>query len=145
MTFNYNPDDRPEDGEAEFAKPGVYEFVVDDIRETTFSTGSEGWNVRLMVGAFDSRDIKVYDNIVNTARALWKMEQFLNAFGLDFNNIPSGGWRPDGFIGQSGKADFVRGARGYLEVKAYLPAKAGKNPAAKSNEPPPHGDSDAPF
>ena len=130
MSFDYNPSDKTEN-EGGRAEPGVYPFVVDQITETVFRSGNSGWKVELMVGAFPDRDIRVFDNMVNTPNALWKFEQFCQAFGFDFTSPPPGGWKPEQFIGKQGTADFEMGDRGYLQVKFYSAASANNGPDAR--------------
>jgi hypothetical protein len=122
MAFDYNPEEKEEGGGR--AEPGTYGFKVDDIKETTFRTGSEGWKVELLVSALPDKDIRVYNNLVNLPKALWKFEEFLNAFGFDFMNPPRGGYKPEQRINKTGKARFVKNDRGYLEVDEYLAATA---------------------
>jgi hypothetical protein len=150
MSFNYNPADKTESGGGK-AQPGTYKGKVDQITETTFRSGNDGWKVKLMVGALPDRDITVYCNLVQTPAALWKFEEFCNAFGFDFNSPPPGGWNPGQFEGKTFQAVFKAGEK-YLEVDQFLPASANNGPDAKRpapakrmDEPPPPGDDDCPI
>jgi hypothetical protein len=146
--FKCNPKDKTEGGGS--AQAGTYPYVVDHITEKTFNSGNDGWKVELMVGAFPDRDIRVFCNLVNVPSALFMMEQFCNAHGVDFN---SGEYDPTDFEGRSGKAAFVKNEKGYLDVKTFLAASANNGPDARkaaparkpvSNEPPPPSDDDCP-
>lgn len=163
MSFAYNPDEMIEGGGR--AEAGKYRYKIDDIQEVTFRSGNPGWKVILLVAAFDDRDIKVFDNIVNTPGALWRLKQLCDACGKDFNNPPVGGWDPYDFVNKTGTADFEVADNGYLKVKEYCAASAntGPNtrqtarpntrqenhdygpPAWDANNPPPPTDDDVPF
>jgi hypothetical protein len=147
--FKCNPKDKTEGGGS--AKPGIYPYVVDQITEKTFNSGNDGWKVELMVGAFPDRDIRVFCNLVNVPAALFMMEQFCNAHGVDFN---SGEYDPRDFEGKAGRAEFKNNEKGYLEVKAFLPASANNGPDTRKSpparrpsgdEPPPLTDDDCPI
>jgi hypothetical protein len=155
MSFNYNPQDKIDNGGK--AEPGEYLFKVDQVTETTFRTGSEGWKVQLLVGAFPDKDIKVFVNFVQSPAALWKFEEFCASLGFDFNAPPTGGWRPEQFEGRTGKALFKKPEK-FLEVDTFLPASANNGPDTRrkaapvarpasrsADEPPPPGDDDCPM
>ena len=129
MSFSYNPQDKIDNGGR--AESGTYTFKVDEITEKTFKTGNDGWAVKLMVAAFDDRDVTVFDNIVNVPSALWKFEQFCQAFGFDFLNPPEGGYQPHQFEGRLGKAEFEKDDKGYLKVKEYQPTAANNGPDSR--------------
>lgn len=152
MPFNYNPQDKVDSGGR--AEPGEYRFRVEEAAETVFRSGNEGLTLKLAVAAFPEKDITVFARFVYTPKALWRLEQFMAAVGVDFANPGE----PHGLIGKSGKATFVVGENGYLEVDNYLPANANNGPdtrraatktstraPARGAEPPPHGDDDVPW
>ncbi len=120
--MNYNPEDRAEGGGGggQRAQPGTYAFCVNDANETTFRSGNQGIKIKMDVAAFEDRDVTCFDNFVYVPQALWKLEQFLTALGLDFNDPPS----VDHLIGREGKAKFILGeerdGRRYLEVDEFL-------------------------
>ncbi len=131
--MNYNPNDKTEGGGR--ATAGRYRFKVDDAQETTFKSGNEGVQVTLLVGAFDSRDVKVFDRFVFLPNSLWKLEQFMQSIGLDFHDTSI---KPGDMVGLAGEASFVVGEKGYLEPDTYLPAEAGntaKPPAKRQPAP----------
>ena len=149
MTFKCNPKDKTEGGG--LAEPGTYTYKVDQIEETTFRSGNDGWKVTLLVSAMQDRDIRVFCNLVNVPAALFMMEQFCNAHGVDFN---SGEYEPRQFEGKVGKAIFEKGDKGYLQVKTFLPSSANNGPDARrpaprqsvrGDEPPPLTDDDCPI
>jgi hypothetical protein len=159
--MNYRPGDKIDGGGR--AEPGTYVFRVDEARETTFKTGTEGAEVTLMVGAFTDRDIKVFERFAYMPKALWKLEQFMNAIGEDFAHP---GEIYD-LVGKTGRAEFEHDEKGYLRVKEYIPANANNGPDSKPTQrtaqrppphpssgyrqpeadkgPPPHSDDDCPF
>jgi hypothetical protein len=161
MPMNYRPDDKIDGGGR--AEPGTYVFRVEEARETTFKTGTEGAEVTLMVGAFEDRDITVFERFAYMPKALWKLEQFMNAIGEDFAHP---GEVYD-LVGRTGRAEFEHNDKGYLRVKEYIPANANNGPDIKrvqkstqqllqrqpsgcrqpemNDEPPTHGDDECPF
>lgn len=154
--MNYNPSGYVRGEGGGKAVEGDYDFKVDDMQEATFDSGNSGWKVTLLVGAFDTRDVKVFENLVNVESARWKIDQFLTALGFDFMNPPD----TDEVIGRTGRAHFAPDKKtGYLKATEYFePGKSGRparGPAqtqrraapAKSYDygPPPLTDDDAPF
>lgn len=123
--MNYNPSEKVDSGGR--ATAGRYRFKVDEANETVFRSGSEGVKLKLLVAAFKDKDVKVFDNLVFHPNALWKVEQFMQSIGLDFNDTSI---QAHDLVGLTGEAEFVVGENKYLEVAEYLPAKAG-NVAAK--------------
>jgi hypothetical protein len=149
MGLGYNPEDKEEGGGR--AAAGEYDFVVDDAEETTFRSGNDGLKVKLMVGAFDDRDVTVFDRFVYLPSSLWKLEEFLASIGCDFNNSPNA----HEIIGMQGRASFVPGDRGYIEAETYIAASANNAPSRSRSsanydpppglEPPPLTDDDCPL
>lgn len=116
--MKYNPNDMEEGGGR--ATAGTYEFKIDDAVETTFRSGNDGAKVTLMVGAFATKDVKVFENFVYLPQALWRLKSLMEAVGLDFAANPD----VEELINLTGKAKFRVGEKGYLEVEEFLPAKA---------------------
>lgn len=129
MGLKYNPAEKIEGGGK--AEAGKYYFKVDEAGEATFSTGNEGLKVTLLVGAFDDRDVKVFCNFAYTPKALWRLKQFFDAIGVDFDNPPDA----YDLVGKTGEAIFEVGDKGYLQVETYLPAGA-NNTSSKPKVPP---------
>ena len=162
--MQWNPDDyEPQNFES--AKPGVYPFDVIAADEGVSKTGNDMITVQLQIDV-PGRDnpITVYDYLVSTPKALFKIEQFCDAVGLDFK---SGDLEPENILGLSGKAKFIldkpndNGDR-YLKVKQYISdkgfqeqpknnlthaqqAKLETARAGVSNAPEPKDDDDIPF
>lgn len=113
--LEYNPKDKSEDTGRKETKPGRYKFKVDDVQEKEFQGGNKGLNVKLLVDTGD-RDATCYCNFVYTKNALWKLEEFLDCIGLDFDPPPDI-WEIDK---RTGAADFTVNEKGYLEAKKFL-------------------------
>jgi hypothetical protein len=127
----YNPNDKdPNSGAGGKAEPGKYPFRVESALEVTFKSGSEGLEVELAVCAFPGspRTIKVFERFVFVPKALWKLEQFMNAIGMDFNQPPANAMM---YVGKTGNAEFVKGEKGYLEAGEYIAAKANNAPSTR--------------
>lgn len=125
-------------------KSGKYPFTVVGATETQSKAGNDMISLELQVDIPDrDNPIKVFDYLVATPDALFKIEQFCMAVGLDFG---ADELREDELIGLVGKADFVLGlpkenGNRYLQVKQYLklegyteqPVK--NTPAAETKQP----------
>jgi hypothetical protein len=130
MALNYNPAQKVENEGSGKAQPGRYTFRVDDVQEKMFRSGNEGLSATLLVAVNGARDLKVFSNFVYTPKALWKLKEFFDAIGVDFEHPPE----PWDLVGKTGVAEFVVGEKGYLEVDTFLPgsANAGRSkPAAR--------------
>ena len=141
MPMNYSPDEKVDRPNAE---PGEYVFKIDDAQETVFRSGNEGCKLTLLVGALPNRDVTVFDNLVYVGKALWKTEQLMKSIGLDFYRPPE----VHELVGKMGKAKFMTGEKGYLEVEEYLPASANNAPGASQFQAAPAqegADDDVPF
>lgn len=104
-------------------KPGEYGFTVSGAIEAQSEAGNDMIAIELLVDV-PGRDnpLKVFDYLVATPKALFKIQQFCDAVGLDFaaNELDA-----DSIIGLAGRAKFVLGApkqngNRYLEVRQYL-------------------------
>lgn len=122
MGMNYKPEEMIEGGGR--ATAGRYHFKIDEAQERTFKSGNDGLEVKLLVAAFDSRDVTVYDRFVFLNNSTWKLKQFFDAIGVDFNNPPDA----HDLIGLTGEAEFEVGEKGYIEAGLYI--AAGANSAA---------------
>jgi hypothetical protein len=119
--MNYNPEEKVESTGGGKAEPGRYRFKVDSAIEKTFRSGNEGLETVLLAGAFETRDVKVFARFAYTPKALWKLEQFMQSIGLDFQDKSL---QPADFFGRTGEADFILDEKGYLEVENFIPASA---------------------
>jgi hypothetical protein len=131
--MNYDPTTLVENDRTK-AAPGTYDFYVEQAEDTTFKSDNEGITLTLQVAALPERDIKVFDRLVFVPKALWKVSQLLASLngGFDFNSPPE----TNRLIGKSGKAKFVAGEKGYLEVEEYLPQSANNGPDSRLGEAP---------
>ena|SRR3990167_5843328 len=135
------------------AQPGEYAFTIDEAEEVTFKTGSEGLKLTLLVGAFESKDIKVFARLSYSEKAQWRLKQMMDSIGADFYSPPEDARELEGL---TGRAKFKCDEKGYLEVDEWLAGSANNGPDSKKydkpgqkewddDEPPPHSDSDTPF
>ena len=144
MRYNHEEKQDPAD-----IKPGIYSWVcVDAAEKTSVKSGYDYINVKLAVNIPSAAEpINTYDTLSSHPKALWKIEQFCELAGLDFEanqlNVES-------CIGKQGKAEFVFGApkdngRKYLEVKRYITEE--DDPFANDPETttPPIEEDDIPF
>jgi hypothetical protein len=126
MPLEYNPKDKSEETGRRERKPGRYKFKVDDITEKTFNSGNKGLNVKLLVDDGGSTDATCYCNFVYTDKALWRLEEFLDAVGLSFDPPPEI-WEIDK---KEGVAEFAINEKGYYEAKKFLVEGATKKTGA---------------
>lgn len=75
---------------------GEYEAYVFDVEATTFRSGNEGFSVTYNIAKGPHKGRKIYDNIVLTEKAYWKLGQFWRAVTgdtgeveIDTNDVPS--------------------------------------------------------
>lgn len=75
---------------------GDYEAYVYDIERTKFTTGSEGFKITYNIADGPYQGRKIFDNIVLTEAAQWKLGQFYKAVtgasgvvDIDISTIPS--------------------------------------------------------
>ena len=132
------------------APEGEYAYQVEQADEKTFSTRNSGVALMLLV-AIGDRDVKVFENLVDTPAAQWRIKQFMESINCDYMNPPPLYQIP----GKRGRAKFVVGDNGYLEVEEFLPASASNGPGRapqepptrmpRGNEPPPLTDDDVPY
>jgi len=108
----YNLDEVAETGKKVFA-PGEYNFTVKEAKEKTAKTGTVYTALTLEVET-DNGECKVFDNIFYSDKALFKLKAFVGTTGI---NPPK---ETEDFIGSMGKAKFIVGDSGFLEVKWYI-------------------------
>jgi len=115
--MKYDPKEYdPEESSGQSHVPGIYTYRVVNIGDRTFSTGSHGVGMELSVSMGASK-VKVYANLVMVPKALWKVKEFTDSLGVEFDPPPSN----DSLIGREGEAEFKLGEKGYLEVLKFLP------------------------
>ena len=101
--------------------PGRYAFIVLQAEEKDFSQGrSRGLRIVMEV-ATASRDVKVYENLIYVKNSQWRLKQFLEATGFDYDDPPD----VDEIYDAQGVADFKlgrkkEGGKQYLEVDMFL-------------------------
>jgi len=68
-----------EDSSFEALPVGTYHCCVTGIEATTFSSGNSGWKVTYTVQDQPYQSRKLFDNLVLTSKALWKIRDFISA------------------------------------------------------------------
>lgn len=132
--MDYNRDGYvPGEGGGGRAPEGDYDFKVDDAVPKTFASGNRGAKITMLVGAFDNRDVKVFENLVYVDEARWKIDQFLTALGFDFMNPPE----LEDLIGRTGRGHFAPNDKGYLEATEFYEASAPAQRQAPQRRPAP--------
>ncbi len=107
-------------------KPGDYDFTVIGATESTSQSGNDMISLELQVNVPGRENpVKVYDYLVSTPKALFKIESFCGAVGLNFGDDEL---VADSIIGLNGRAKFVLGlpkdnGNRYLEVRNYIKAE----------------------
>lgn len=118
--MRFNPADKIDNP---VIKEGRYFFKVANANEQISKTsGNEMLKLVLAIKINDYNSIEVFDYLVNTPKALFKIEQFCKSVGLDFNN---GNLVIDDVLGTSGEAIFmyepdISTGRKYLKVQKYV-------------------------
>ena len=99
-------DTPPKQTEFVLAPPGKYEFKVDEVvvrskaNENAYSTGSEGLELRLLVGT-DKGDQQSRVYLVDTPKAAFKVKEFCSSVG-----IPLASASPDTLANKTGIGEF---------------------------------------
>lgn len=96
---------------------GAWPYRVHLVEETTSKAGNEMLRLEMFAETING-DARVYAYLVKTAKAAWKIKEFLISAGLD----PKKPHDLSAFENATGVASFVVGERGYLEVEEFLPA-----------------------
>lgn len=125
--MKYNPNDYDPAAEVmhDLVPEGDYEFTVSNAFERLSHNGNEMIELELSVEVGRDQPIRVYDRLVGTPAAQWKIHQFCECVGLEYNQ---GEVLPDDVAGRSGWAHFVQGeprqagrsmGKRFLEVGYY--------------------------
>ena len=101
---------------------GDYTFTVVNSEERWSQKNNEMINLELAVDVGRENELTVYSRLVNTPKALFVIEQFCAAVGIDFRKDSLSA---DDCFGKTGKAHFALGqpkddGKRYLEVKWYI-------------------------
>lgn len=118
--LGYDPDNiDTSKGPGKQSQPGRYPFHVVEADEKDFRRSS-GLRIVMEVAVGD-RDVKVYENLVYVKQSQWRLKQFLESTGFDYDDPPD----VDDLLGAQGVADFKLGPkkendRRYLEVDMFL-------------------------
>ncbi len=132
--LGYDPENiDKEKGPGKPSQPGRYPFVVAEAAEKDFRNSS-GLRIVMEV-AVGSRDVKVYENLVYVKQSQWRLKQFLESTGFDYDDPPD----VDDILDAHGVADFKLGPkkennRQYLEVDMFLePGTKATGPSEKGS------------
>lgn len=146
--MQYNPKDLKEPPQI---KEGRYSFKVANANETTSkNSGNPMIKVELSVNVGYMKAITINDYLVGIASCLFKVKQFCDCVGIDFNN---GNLEIDDVLGAMGEAIFVNetgdNGKKYLKVAKYVsanepPAEDGSEQEQGQSQVPSRGD-DIPF
>lgn len=132
----------PNKGPGKQSEPGRYPFVVVEVDEKQF-TNNKGLRVVMEVAVGD-RDIKVYENLIYVEQSQWRLKQFLESIGFDYDDPPD----TEDIYDAQGVADFKLGKprgdndRRYLEVDSFLEqgtkatGPSGKGSSGAGSQPP---------
>lgn len=134
----------PNKGPGKQSEPGRYPFVVIEVEEKSFGRdGNTGLKVVMEVAVGD-RDIKVFENLIYVEQSQWRLKQFLESVGLDYDDPPD----IDDLFNTQGVADFKLGKprgdndRRYLEVDHFqeqgtkATGPSGKGSSGAGSQPP---------
>ena len=113
--MRFNPQDA-NDSPGGQLPPGDYPFMVQSAEERQSKAGNATIHLTLAV-QINGKRYQVHDHLVSAPNTTWMIKSFCKAVGLDFD---AGEITPDLCAGRQGRARFVKGDRGYLEVKEYL-------------------------
>ncbi len=91
-------------GPIENLKPGRYAFEVIESSETMSQAGNEMIKLNLKIGGKPNR---VWDNLVFTEKAFWKVTQFLEAIGENLEDGDDVEVTADGVLGRVGIVDLT--------------------------------------
>jgi len=116
--LNHKPEERNE-GYPE----GTYSFKITSVKFCEFASGNDGMRLVFDVWNKEGVGFTAYENIVTSlARVKWRLEQFCDAVGLDYDdeNLAS-----EDFENKEGRAKFERKPDSkWLKVDSYLPVDA---------------------
>tara|TARA_R110002110_G_scaffold125486_2_gene303445 strand:- start:1138 stop:1563 length:426 start_codon:yes stop_codon:yes gene_type:complete len=97
-------------------QPGTYPYVIVESVEKKFRSGNFGLELKLNVLVGD-RGIPVYERIPYLTSLAWKIRKFAASVGFDPQRSPDA----HKLIGMQGRAEFVKDAKGWLELDEFLP------------------------
>ena len=102
--MKWNAEDKIDSGPVE---DGIYEFTISNALATTAqSSGNEMIELELTCDVGRNNPLKVYDRLISTPKALYRLENFCNCVGLDFN---AGELTASACINLTGKAKLILG------------------------------------
>ena len=156
--MDFNPQDANSTGAAPTTLPeGVYALKVSDAEEQTSAKGNKMIVVFMEASDAAGRVVKLRDYLVSTPKAVFKIEQFCKAAGLN-HQFQSGRLLPDDCKGRTVRARVIleTGRDGYPDrnaVDEYLAHDAGietrfEEPSASTQQDAPVRqveDNDIPF
>mgnify|MGYP005831656277 CR=1 FL=1 len=126
--MNWNPDEHVDTGGG-FTPidEGEYDFTVTSATEATSKAGNEMIELQMAFDIGRSDPLKIYDRLVNTPKALWKVKDFCEVTGLKFD---TGELAAANCIGLQGKAYLHLGqendkGKRYMEVRYYCTSDSG--------------------
>lgn len=128
MSFSFDEKDTESTGGK--VPPGAYQFQIVDVVEKVSQKGNPMWKLTLETQVSADRLIKVFDNIVNTPEAIWKLRCVCDAIDVTCKSPMD----PGDILGRTGKAEYVEGEKGYLEIAKYIPANASNTGKAKPKD-----------
>lgn len=112
----------PESKASTLLEAGEYPFEVADAKEKTAKSGNAMIELRLKVG--DDHPATVFDNLVFTPNAFWKIDQFLKAIGKHPGEGEDIDVEPFDLIGEKGTCKIKVGKNQSgdpkNEIEAYL-------------------------
>jgi hypothetical protein len=115
--MQYNPNDLKE---MPPIKEGRYVFKVANAEEQTSKSGNPMIKLDMCVKISDYKSLPIFDYLVSTEKALFKIKQFCQSVGLPFN----GDLNVDDVLGKTGEALFMHetgsDGRKYLKVAKYI-------------------------
>ena len=112
----------PQNGSFEPIPEGDYEFLVTDASSAISKNDNDMIELTLEVTVGRDKPITVFDRLVSVKAALWKVHEFCESTGLDYD---SNELLPEHCLGRRGQASFILGeantkGRRYLQVDRYL-------------------------
>lgn len=141
--LGYDPENiDPNKGPGKQSAPGRYPFVVVEVEEKQFRN-NKGLRVVMEV-AVGERDVKVYENLIYVEQSQWRLKQFLESTGFDYDDPPD----IEDIYDAQGVADFKLGKprgendRRYLEVDHFqeqgtkATGPSGKGSSGAGSQPP---------
>jgi hypothetical protein len=125
---------------------GIYDFTVADANEKiSQSSGNDMIELQLLIKGSDGEEVRIFDNLVFTERAFWKIDAFRLCTGDKLVKGQSVDFAAEDCIDRAGKAYVVvekYEGRERNKVKEYLDpdaidVPAPKQPVQKPSQPAP--------